>query len=162
MPEIINTTVEAPKPESPKTEVKKAPAKKPAAPVKKAPAKKAEAPAKKAPAKKAAPAKKEKAAKKGDAPAKPDYLRNPQIEILKALRKKNGTRKQLAEKLPNTVSMSEMLGSPDGEGNKYTKTLCEWGYVKGEIHDVDGRDTMVFSLTPKGKTALEKAEKEAS
>lgn len=137
-----STAVETPVATKTKAKAKKAPAKK-------------EATVK---SKKAAPAKAKKAAS-GDRP-KPDYLRNPQIEILRVLKKKGLSRAQILEKLTKAVSLSEMLGSPNGEPNRYTKTLCEWKYVKMETHDIDGRDTDVFSLTAAGKAALEKIEKE--
>lgn len=85
-------------------------------------------------------------------------LRNPQILVLEALNKaKNNTltRAQLVDKCPG-VGLTEHLGSIGGTKNKYTVSLIEHKFVKQEQHDINNKDTMVYTITATGKKALEK------
>lgn len=131
--------------------------------------------AKKAPAKKAAkPAKAAKAVKKaatnGAAPkAKKDGLRGPQVRILTCLSKAKGplTRNQISEKAPVDVATCvEYIGSTDKDrreanDTKHFPSLISLGLVKYDTHEVDGRDTIAYTITPKGRTQLEKEQKAA-
>lgn len=139
----------------------------PAAQPKKAPAKKAapkKAPAKKSPAKKATKAK-AKAERNGAPRAKKDGLRKPQLRILSALKKSSRpmTRTDIAKKAPvDQAACVEYIGSHDPDvrkanDSKHFPSLITLGLVKAEQHDVDGRDTVMYSLTAKGRQALEKA-----
>ena len=93
---------------------------------------------------------------------KPEGLRNPQVVILRLLKNNpNGlTRASIAEKLAaeqQSANLSEMIGSPDSEPNKYTTTLCERKYVRLEVQE-QGKPLVI--ATASGLKALEKAEKD--
>ena len=123
---------------------------------------------KKAPATKktAKGAKEAKGAKTTDGPkkkrtpagVKPDYLRKPQIAILELLSKSSSglSRADISEKVSG--NMSEHLGSvrESAKPNMYTKSLMEWGYVKAEQVDEDGKDVVVYVITASGNKALQK------
>jgi hypothetical protein len=127
-------------------------------PVKKTPTKKSPKAAKKTTKKKAA-AKQEK-----KAPAKKDGLRKPQVRVLKALgkSKKPLSRAAVADKAPvDRACCVEYIGSPDADVRKRNDkkkfpSLVTLGLVKQEQHDIDGKDTIVHSLTSKGRKALAK------
>ena len=143
----------------------------------------AEVPAKKAPAKKASkkpeakaveeekPAKAatkkvpaKKAAKKESAPrAKKDGLRAGQVRILKALVKKDLMgRVEIAQKAPvDVANCVELIGSHDEDKRaandvKHYPSLITLGFVKPEQHDVEGKDTILYRITAKGKTEASK------
>ena len=152
----------------------------PVAAVKKAPVKKAvKKVAKKAPVEKAAPAAKEapapakKATKKTVttivAPKAPkDGLRKPQIRILQVLAKgKALTRGQISEKAPvDNAFCTEYMGSLNEEVRakndaKYP-CLLTLKFIKAETHDIDGKDTVMYSITAAGTAGLAKALKAAA
>jgi DNA-binding MarR family transcriptional regulator len=126
--------------------------------------------AKKAPVKKAAPVKEAPATKKvakkatdTQAPKEKSGLRKPQIKILLTLAKKDEvTRAQLAEKAGvDTAGMVEWMGSLNPEKRaandvKHFPSLLTLGLVKAEQHDVDGKDTVLYFLSAKGKAAVAK------
>lgn len=105
--------------------------------------------------------KKQNKATKAKKPTKPEGLRGPQVEILSMLAKAaNGVARNLIpQKLAKVCNLSEMLGNADGSSNQYTTTLQERKYVKFEQHDVDGKDTVVVSITAAGRKALAAAKK---
>ncbi len=90
---------------------------------------------------------------------KKDGLRKPQIRILKALAKtkKPLTRAQIATKAPVDVATCvEYIGSPNldiRKANDQRKfpSLVSLGFVKQELHDIDGKDKVVHSLTAAGR-----------
>ena len=92
-------------------------------------------------------------------------LRRPQVRILAALAKDKRamTRQQLADKASvDYAGCVEYLGSYDptkrkANDKKHFPSLVSLGHVKAEQHDVDGRVVVVYSITPKGKTALKNA-----
>lgn len=108
-----------------------------------------------------------KKAATGEAPAKKpkSELRKPQLRILQALQDGSTLdRKAISLKAPVDVATCvEYLGSHDPEkraknDEKHFKSLITWGYVKLEKHDVDGKDTHVYSITPAGKKYLDSLE----
>ncbi len=103
-------------------------------------------------AKKKTPTPKKRAA----AGEKPDYLRKPQLGILRFLGKsKSGqTREQILDAV--SCNLSEHLGSTSGKENKYTRSLLEWKYVKAEQEDIGGKDVILFQITALGRKELEK------
>lgn len=128
--------------------------------------------AKKAPAAKKVSKKAEtkKTAKKGTktAPAakngKPEGLRKPQVRILLALLKKDQqTRVQLSSSAPvDQAACVEYIGSPKEEvrlanDKKHFPSLLSLKLVKQEQLDINGKDTIVYSLTAPGKKEAEKA-----
>lgn len=105
---------------------------------------------------------KKPAAKK--APADNGGLRTPQVRILRALAKagKALSRPQISEKAPvDQAACVEYLGSHDdatrkANDKKHFPSLVTLGLVKHEKHDVDGRDTVVYSITAAGRAKLAK------
>lgn len=90
-------------------------------------------------------------------------LRKPQIAVLQALKKANKamSRKQIAEKANTDLAfLTTWIGANDPDKRKSNeaksgiKGLLTLGYVKAEEHEGEG---MSYSITSKGKTALEKA-----
>ena len=116
---------------------------------KKATAKKVSA--KKAPAKKAAA-------------QKPSGLRKPQVTILEYLakQKKARTRKEISDGADVDYAMlNSYIGAhnPDvrkANDAKNFKSLRTLGYVKVDEEDRDGRDTIVHTITAKGRKAIGK------
>lgn len=96
---------------------------------------------------------------------KKDGLRKPQVRILSALSasKKALSRQQIAVKAPvDAAACVEYIGSHDpvkreANDKKHFPSLISLGLVKAEQHDVEGRDTVVYSITAKGKTAVKNA-----
>ena len=115
-----------------------------------------------------------KAEGKEDAPApkkafggkKKEGLRGPQERILKAMLKagKGLTRKEIAEQAPVDPAMcTEYLGSLDEairtrNDARYFPSLLTLGLIKAEQHDVEGKDTIQYSLTATGKKAAAELE----
>lgn len=103
--------------------------------------------------------------KTADSNGKASGLRAPQVRILKALVKagKPMTRSQISEKAPvDQAACVEYIGShnPDvrlANDAKHFPSLVTLGYVKAEMHDVDGRDVVQYTVTAKGAKAAEKA-----
>lgn len=90
-------------------------------------------------------------------------LRKGQIKILKALSKKdNQTRPQLVKSASvDSASVTGFIGPIDPEkrrynDEKYFPTLITLGLVKAEQHDVDGKDTIYYKITAKGKSLVSK------
>ena len=115
---------------------------------------------------KSAPAKKAETAAKAateGGKAKKDGLRKPQIRVLQALAKKDGlTRAQIAER--GNVDLA-MLNSYIGAHNEEVRAandaanfpcLLTLKMVRDEVHDVDGKDVVHYSLTALGRKAVEK------
>lgn len=105
---------------------------------------------------KAAP-KKERAKKEG--------LRKGQIGVLTVLAKatKPLTRKQIAEKGNlDLASLTGYIGPSDPDKRKYNDetyfvTLLTLKCVKEEQHDINNRDTIVYTITATGRKAMEDA-----
>lgn len=99
--------------------------------------------------------------------AKKDGLRKPQVRILAALARNKAalTRSQIAEKAPvDAAACVEYIGSADeavrkANDVKHFPSLISLGLVKIEQRDVDGTDTILHTITAKGRTELEKAAK---
>lgn len=159
-PAAVEKKPKAPKSKkvTPKPEKKEEPAPEPTPSPKKTAAKKS-APKKAAPkpeAKKSAPKKVESVRKRGG-------LRAGQIRILRLLAKKDLlNRKQIAEKAPVDVfNCVELIGSHDEQkrlanDEKHYPSLVSLGLVKPEIHDVEGRDKILYRITAKGKAEASK------
>lgn len=79
----------------------------------------------------------------------------PQFRVLSALAKSSGglSYSQIKDKTGYYNLLTAMMRT------EYEDSLCDKGFAKEEQHDVDNRDTLIFSITPKGKQALEKARK---
>ena len=92
---------------------------------------------------------------------KKDGLRKPQVRIIKAMAKtsKALTRKEVASKSKvDQASLVEYLGSPDAakrvaNDKKHFKSLISLKFVKQEEYDIDGRNTILYSITAAGKKA---------
>lgn len=100
--------------------------------------------------------------------AKKDGLRTPQVRVLKALSLgKALTRKQISESgQVDSAGLTEWLGSLDetkrlANDVKHWPSLISLGLVRAELLDVEGKDTVVYTITAKGKKALAAAEKAA-
>lgn len=92
--------------------------------------------------------------------AKEKGLGAPAIRILTALSKAKGkmTRAEICEK--GTIDPAwakKWLGFKDGREG--THDLVKPGYIKVEQQEIDGRDVLTYSITAKGRQALEKAVK---
>jgi hypothetical protein len=96
--------------------------------------------------------------------AKKDGLRTPQVRILKALAKSDAglTRGQIATKAKIDPAMGHYLGASDpAKVAEYSEkygfpSLLSLKYVKAEQHDVNGKDVILYFITPQGKAALTK------
>ena len=163
IPPKKKATKKAPKKVEPEVKAEAPPKKKAAkkTPVKEVPEEKpVKTDAKKAPAKKAA----KKAASKESAPrSKKDGLRAGQVRILKALSKKDLMgRVEIAQKAPvDVANCVELIGSHDEDKRaandvKHYPSLITLGFVKPEQHDVNGKDTILYRITAKGKTEASK------
>lgn len=161
MPEINTsadvTTSEVVKAASPKSAAKKS--------VKKVTPKKEEKKAtpKKSPKKETKKETKKEEKKDRKPREKKEGLRTPQIRILKAMTKvsKPLTRKQISEKASVDAAMlNSYIGAHDlavrQKNDKNYPSLLTLGYVKGEVMDVDGRDTHVYTITANGKKQVAK------
>lgn len=107
----------------------------------------------------------EKPTKANPPAAKKTGLRTPQVRILTCLAKAKTalTRKEISEKAPVDLAFcTEYVGSNDPERRAKNDlkfpSLITLGHVKAEQHDVDGKDVIRYSITAKGRKALEKAE----
>lgn len=90
-------------------------------------------------------------------------LRAGQIRILKLLAKKDLlTRTVISEKAPvDVANCVELIGSHDEDkraanDEKHYPSLITLGLVKPEQHDVNGRDTILYRITAKGKAEAAK------
>lgn len=124
---------------------------------KKPSAKKASPKASKKSAKKVA---KKPVTKKAKAPADPNKLTKVQVAILKTLKSgKPLTRNQLAEKTPcdpAQVGVSVGYNDPDINARPvHSGNLVNRKAVRIEQHDIDGRDTITYTITATGKKLLE-------
>lgn len=124
--------------------------------------------------KKSAPKKEKKIEKKLEKTKKPDKakksekkkkggLRTAQVRILKLLSKKDLLpRNIIAEKAPvDVANCVELIGSHDPDKRaandvKHFPSLITLGLVRAEQHDVKGRDTILYRITPKGKSEVAK------
>lgn len=114
--------------------------------------------------KKKAPAKKKSG---GSGRPKKEGLRKPQVRILKAMLKRGKpmTRNEISDKAEvDRPFCTTWLGCLDPEKRKANEekrgipSLVGLGLTRVEEHDVNGKSTILFSLTAKGKTAAKKAE----
>lgn len=129
-------------------------------------------PTKKAAKKTTAKAKTGKATKKTTkapvARAKKEGIRNPQVRILKLLAKSSKPldRATISAKAEvDSAFCSQYLGRLDADKRAAADktygfpSLITLSAIKAEKHDVDGKDTVVFSITATGRKLLEKTEK---
>lgn len=89
-------------------------------------------------------------------------LREPQIRILQCLarHKQPLTRKQIAEKAKiDPTKVGDYVDRPEGQSEE---TASRWKFsdlktlklVRVEVHDLNGKDTRTYTITPKGKTIV--------
>jgi len=81
-------------------------------------------------------------------------LRTAQVAILKKLKANpNGlTRSKISDSVAG--NMGEHLGSIKDVKNAYTVSLLEHKYVKMEQHDVNDKDTVIYTITKLGLNVL--------
>lgn len=97
--------------------------------------------------------------------ARKDGLRKAQIRILQLLSKASNplTRPEIAKKAPcDLANCTELIGSHNDDVRKandakHFPSLRSLGFVRVEVHDIDGKDVFHHSITATGRKALEKA-----
>lgn len=105
--------------------------------------------------------KKTTAAKAERKPRDPNKLGKAQLRVLKALAKAGSpiTGAKLAEKAEiHPTMLGQAVGYRDPEINArpvHAGNLLNRKFAKVEMHDIDGRDTVVYSITAAGRKALE-------